>query len=59
MLNGRAIGSAALADAGARGLGSEWLGPQVGAPRPATRRWRADRPMGERRATVRRDIVGR
>jgi hypothetical protein len=56
MIGGRALGAAAVSDAGLRDLASEYPGPQVDAVRSVERGRAAGSQAGERRVTVRRDV---
>jgi hypothetical protein len=58
MIGGRALGAAAIGDAGLRDLASEYPGPRVDAVRSAERGRRAGAQAGERRVVVRRDVRG-
>jgi len=55
MIGKRALGAAALGDAGVRDLASEYSGPRVGAARGAEHGARAGSQRGERAVRVRRD----
>ncbi|WP_077148772.1 hypothetical protein [Sphingopyxis sp. KK2] len=55
MIGARALGAAALSDAGPRDLASEYPGPRVDAARSGERGRRAGSQAGERRVVVRRD----
>lgn len=56
MIGGRALGSAAVGDAGLRDLASEYPGPRVDAVRGGERGRRAGSQAGERRVVVPRDV---
>ena len=56
MIGGRALGSAAVSDAGLRDLASEYPGPRVDALRGGERGRRAGSQADERRVVVRRDV---